>query len=224
MSLQYRVVVSGGERGACFVKKPITLAGALLLTLSQAVPAAAAEKVVVPDFSGSDEFEVLVSFDNPDWFGPFECSGGDIHCGGSAVFELTLWYKNGETDKFPDGQAWPWFKGQNKVHGIDYFSAKPGEGGKVASGKCNTTTHMTKHTLGVPETWSESNTGKNWGIQIPGSGTVHHESGRSRGTVTVTQTSEGPEFDFEPLGFSGNSTFEFDQLCAYFDLEPATLR
>jgi hypothetical protein len=187
--------------------------------MSLAAPAAASEKVVVPEFTGSDEFEVLVSFANPDWFGPFQCSG-DIYYGGSAVFELTLWYKNGETDKFPEGKAWPWIKGRNTVHGIDYFSAGPNMSGKVASGKFKTTTQLSNHTLGNPETWSESNSGKNWGIQIPGAGTVHHESGNFRGTVQVTHVpGQDPIFDFFPIGFNGNSTFDFEELCAYFGFD-----
>ena len=195
------------------MKKLSILAGALLLTLSLAAPVAALEKVVVPEFSGSDEFEVLVG--GPDWDGPFACDG-PIYYGGSAVFELTLWYKNNETDRFPEGRAWPWIKGRNTVHGIDYFSAGPGMSGKVVSGKFKTTTNMSDHTLD-PETWQESNSGKNWGIQIPGAGTVFHEAGNARFVATVTfPEGEDPIVDFEFVRFRGVSTFDVEELCAHF--------
>ena len=62
--------------------------------------------------------------------------------------------------------------------------------GKVASGKWRASTRLYDHHLGSsgmtdPETWKVQNTGKFWGINLPGMGTVFHESGNWRGNVAV---------------------------------------
>jgi hypothetical protein len=125
----------------------------------------------------------------------------------------------------PESRAWPWIKGLGVAQGLDYFSSKSNMGGKVISGKFKTIDHQNRHHLGslYPtddlEWWKVKTTGKNWGIQAPGYGTVFHESGNQKATMTVVKQVPGP-FDWiewvEDREFRGNQTFHVDKLCAYF--------
>lgn len=208
------------------MKRVTALSGALLLTLVLAAPAAANQKVWIADFSGPYEFEVPVAIADG-W--DFECSR-QIYYGGYGESNLWLWYQQGvdtaDPDEYmPEGRAWPWIKGLNEVKGVDYFSSAPEMGGKVASGKFRTTTHNYDHHLGTPgdpndlEWWYEKSVGKNWGIQLPGYGTVFHESGNVIGQSTVVQQVPGPYDEVvweEVRAWRGNQTFDSEELCAFF--------
>ena len=201
------------------------LVSALLLTLVMAVPAAANEKVHIPMFSEEwGPFEEMI----PDCDGP-------VYYGGYGKFDLWLTYKNGltEAEQMPDGVAWPWIKGRGVSQGFDYFSSGEGMSGKVISGKWKVIDHQNRHHLGTPgdpndrESWRVTTTGKGWGIQAPGYGTVFHVAGKDRGTVTVTQV-PGPfdELSYEPddpdRWHQGKETFDVESLCAYFGFEVAS--
>lgn len=211
------------------MRKLAALSGALLLTLVLAAPAAANQKMWMPMFSGPYAFEEPVSIANG-W--DFECSG-QIHYGGYGEGNVWLWYPKGvdltDPDEYmPDGVAWPWIKGLSEVKGVDYFSSAPDMKGKVASGKFRTTTHMYDHHAGTPgdpddlEWWHETWVGKDWGLQLPGFGTVFHGSGNLKGKVTVIEQLPGPYdiTEYVPLrDFRGNQTFEVEELCAFFGYE-----
>jgi hypothetical protein len=211
------------------MKRMAALCGALLLTLVLASPATAHQKVWMPEFSGSYQWEAQVSIaDGWDW----QCSG-IIYEGGYGRTDFWLWYPNGvdTTDPaayMPEGRAWPWIKGQTKGTGVDYFSSKPGMEGKVAAGKWTWTDQVSEHHPGTPgsktdlESWKETMAGKMWGIQLPGYGTVFHQSGGGASIVTVIEQVPGP-YDTtasqELRPFHGNSTFDVRQLCAFFGFE-----
>ena len=205
------------------MKKLLALCGAVALMLAMTAPAAANEKVYIPEHSDSWTFEVPVSF-GEGW--DFQCTG-PVYYGGRGSYDLWLWYKNGltEAQKKPEGRAWPWIKGRGVAKGLDYFSSKPGMRGKVISGKFKTIDHQYRHYLGSPyptddlEWWKVTTTGKNWGINAPGYGPIFHESGNQKATMTVVKQVPGP-FDWvewvADREFRGNQTFNVDRLCAYF--------
>ena len=208
------------------MRKLSALGGALLLTLVLAAPAAANQKMWMADFSGPYAFEGPVSIADG-WF--FECSHA-IYYGGYGDGNLWFWYPNGvdlndPAEYMPEGVAWPWIKGRSESQGVDYFSSAPDMKGTVASGKYRVTTHLYDHHPGTPgdpddrEWWHETFVGKNWGIQLPGSGTVFHESGNQKGMTTVVEQVPGP-FDiteYVPLRVvRGNQTFDAEELCAFF--------
>ena len=207
------------------MKRITALCGALLLTLVLAAPAAANQKVThVPGFSGSFDFEFPVLIADG-W--DFQCNPGPIYYGSYGSEDLTLWYAKGETRPlFPEDGAWPWIKGLYDRQGVDYFSSQPGMAGLVASGKFNFKSHSYDHYLGSSapgdyETWTEKLTGKTWGIQLPGLGTVFHESGNFMQTVTVTDQSPANEIIvYETLReWRGNQTFDVEELCGFFGLD-----
>jgi hypothetical protein len=75
-----------------------------------------------------------------------------------------------------------------------------------------------------PESWKERVTGTYWGINIPGYGTVIRESGINRGEIWQVidpATGDITDFMYTDLGFRGNSTFDYDELCDYYDAGPA---
>lgn len=211
------------------MKRMAALCGALLLTLALAAPAAANEKVWIPEHSGEWAFEEPISI-AAGW--DFQCSGS-VYYGGYGSYDLWLWYPNGlsEAEMKPEGRAWPWIKGQGIGQGLDYFSSQPDMGGKVISGKWKVTDHSDRHYLGSPyptddlETWRLTMTGKAWGIQAPGYGTVFHVSGKERGTVTVIEQVPGPydlttyDPDDPERWHQGNETYDVEALCAYFGYE-----
>ena len=208
------------------MKRMAALIGALLLTLVMAAPAAANEKVYIPEHSDEWAFEEPISLATG-W--DFQCTG-PVYYGGSGKYDLWLWYKNGlsEAEKKPEGRAWPWIKGRGVAQGLDYFSSKPNMSGKVISGKFKTIDHQNHHYLGSPyptddlEWWKVTTTGKNWGIQAPGYGTIFHQSGNQKATMTVVKQVPGP-FDWvewvADREFRGNATFDVEALCAYFGHE-----
>jgi hypothetical protein len=208
------------------MSKLAALGGALLMTLALTVPVAANQKMWMADFSGPYAFEVPVSIADG-WF--FECSQA-IYYGGYGESDLWFWYPNrvdiSDPDEYmPEGVAWPWIKGIVGAKGVDYFSSVPDMEGKVASGRYRTTTHLYDHHAGTPgdptdlEWWHETWVGKNWGIQLPGYGTVFHESGNLKGKVTVVAQVPGPYdiTEYAPLrDYRGNQTFDAEELCAFF--------
>ncbi|MEX1343600.1 MAG: hypothetical protein AB1Z63_02895, partial [Candidatus Limnocylindrales bacterium] len=100
------------------MKKPLALCGALALMLAVAAPAAANEKVYIPEHSGEWSFEEPVSYAGG-W--DFQCTG-PVFYGGYGSYDLWLWYENGltEAQMKPEGRAWPWIKGQGVAKGLDY--------------------------------------------------------------------------------------------------------
>jgi hypothetical protein len=220
------------------MRKLTALCGALVLTLAMAAPAAANQKVWVEQESGSFVFPPVggpavgeaVNLDNPFWTDPmyfgndWACSEKDIFYQIKGKSDLWLWYPNNvaEEDMMPDGEAWPWIKGKVKNSGTDYFAANADMTKKVISGKYNGQGRIYDHVVGNPESWKEQFSGKGWGLNIPGYGTVIHESGMGRGMVEVTfDAGEVVDFKFTYLGFRGNQTFDYDELCAYYDAGPA---
>ena len=211
------------------MRKLAALCGALLMTLALAGPAAANQKMWSPMFSDTYAFEEPVAIANG-W--DFECSG-PVYSGGYGESNTWFWYPNKvdltDPDEYmPEGVAWPWTKVLSEAKGVDYFSSAPGMKGKVASGRYRTTTHNYDHHLGTPgdpndpEWWHETFVGKNWGIQLPRFGTVFHESGNLKGKVTVVEQVPGPYdiTEYVPLrDWSGNQTFDVEQLCAFFGYE-----
>jgi hypothetical protein len=205
------------------MRRLAALGGAFLLTLVLAAPAAANQRVLMAPFTGPYDFETPVSIADG-W--DFECSG-QIYYGGYGTNSLWLWYANDvdEADMMPEGRAWPWIKGQYDAQGVDYFSSLPDMGGLVASGKYKTTTHQYDHHLGTAgdpndlETWTQTMTGKNWGIQLPGYGTVFHESGNLKSRATVIGQVPGPYDPIETVDlrpWRGNQTFDIRELCDFF--------
>jgi hypothetical protein len=206
------------------------LIGALLLTLVLASPAAASQKVEpeIPGLTGPFDFWEAVDIDDPatDW--PFECVDGTIYYGSYGSAKLTLWYPNDveAADMFPDPGAWPWVKGLYQRQGVDYFSAGPDGQGLVVSGKFHLNNHLSDHHVGSDapgdyESWTETMTGKNWGIQLPGYGSLFHESGNYQYRLTVVDQVSDPEvilFD-EVYPWRGNQTFDTEALCALFGFD-----
>lgn len=147
---------------------------------------------------------------------------GPTPCGHAAVATR---YPNdvAEADMFPDPGAWPWVKGLYQREGVDYFSAKPGGEGLVVSGKFKINIHLSDHYLGSDapgdyETWTETMTGRNWGIQLPGLGSLFHESGNYQYQLTVVDQKSDPEVILfkEIRPWRGNQTFDTEALCALF--------
>ncbi len=144
--------------------------------------------------------------------------------------DLWLWYPRGvdtsdEDEYMPSDRAWPWIRGKSNNSGVDYYYENADMTGKVASGKFGTSTRMYDHHLGSPgvtdpETWKVQTTGKFWGINLPGRGTVIHQSGNERGTLVV-YLPEKEEYKELGFHFRGNSTFDYGELCEYLGAGPA---
>ena len=214
------------------MKRMAGAVGALVLTVSLAAPAAAAQKVQVFEeesfaFPGED-FGVAIDLDNDLWTSP-EAFDEDWACRDKVIYyqikgeeSLTLWYPKSvaEDAMMPDGEAWPWTKGQYTNAGTDYFAANEAMTNKVISGKYSWKSHIYDHVIDNPETWKERVTGKFWGINIPGYGTVIHETGIFWNDVEVVFNGE-PEQTYFDVGSRGNSTFDYDELCDYYDAGPA---
>ena len=188
------------------MRKLAALSGAVLLTLVLAAPAAAAQKVQVWDdvhWVGSEPVSIANHW-------PFECDPGPIYYNWDATENLWLWFEKGAapTD--------PWIKGQYTNEGVDAFSELPDVGGLVASGKYKFTSHLSGFDPGPPPTWLEQVTGKFWGIQIPGLGTVFHESGNIRQTATETNIDPLNPIEYVKLRQTGNETFDAEALCGFF--------
>ena len=211
------------------MKRLIALSGALVLALAMAAPAAANQKVFIEEFSGADAFEVEVSFSNPEWFGPFECAK-PIYYGGTWKGNLWLWYPKSVDTTNPDeympvGRAWPWIKGKADNSGTDYFSTRPNKSGKVISGKYKGTTRLYDHVIGNPESWKFQDTGKFWGVNAPGKGTVFHESGNFRGMNTIVfENGEIVDEIFDFIRFRGNSIFDEAAVCDALGAGPIRFR
>jgi hypothetical protein len=237
------------SKGDFPMKRLIALCGALVLALAMAAPAAANEKVKIDMFSGGPFWfftpvDVTTCTGPPFWEGwcaNWECVGRDdenerIHYSNSWTGALWLWYpKSVDTtdpaEYMPDGEAWPWIKGKSKGSGIDAFSSAPEMGGKVISGKYKINSRMYDHVIANPETWTTQDTGRFWGINVPGKGNLLHESGNFRYTTKITFVpGEDPIEEGDFLRFRGNSTLydhdadelkteTFEELCDYFDMD-----
>jgi hypothetical protein len=225
------------------MKRLVALCAALVLTLVFAAPAAANSKVVVDEWDDEDFYEWMIDSTNPfitdcgpfdptiGPFGGWVCEGwvcGDdtIYAGNKAKGSLTLWYPKSvdPAEYMPEGEAWPWKKGQIRDSGVDYFSTGEAKTGKVVSGKYGVTIKMRDHHLGGdpdyltdPETWMEQLTGKTWGITAPGVGNLFFEAGNHRYKITL----QYPGLDFlaeseELRPWKGNSNLDGEGLCAYF--------
>lgn len=216
------------------MKRLTALCTAVALTLALAAPVAAAQKVkvfedpfVVPPDGG-----VAIDLGNDLWTNP-EYFGESWACRDKVIYyqikgkeSLTLWYPNSvaEEDMMPYGRAWPWTKGLYTNSGTDYFAANEAMTKKVVSGKYTWRSHIYDHVIANPEKWKEQVTGLYWGINVPGYGTVLHDSGRGRSMIVQTfDPTSGDIIDFQwmDLGFRGNSTYDYDALCDYFDAGPA---
>jgi hypothetical protein len=217
------------------MKRLAALGGALLLTLVLAAPAAALQKVPIFEvsYAAPEDSGVAVDLDNPFWTEPGAYLNNDWACRDKVIYyqvigkaTLTLWYPQdvAEEDMMPDGEAWPWTKGRFTNEGTDYFAADEAMTKKVISGKFKVQSHMYDHVVDNPEKWKERVTGKFWGINIPGYGTVLHESGNLQVAIEQTfdpETGDITDFMLLDLGFRGNSTFDYDELCDYYDAGPA---
>ncbi|MFO7530947.1 MAG: hypothetical protein R6W93_00705 [Candidatus Limnocylindrales bacterium] len=219
------------------MRKLAALSGALLLMMVLAAPAAAAQKVTILEepFTFPPDGGVAVDLSNDIWTNP-EFFGNDWACRDKVIYyqiigkeSLRLWYPNGVDTTDPDeympvGEAWPWTKGEYANSGTDYFAANEAMTNKVISGKYAWKSHVYDHVVDNPESWKERVTGKYWGINIPGYGTVIHVSGINRGEIRQVidpSTGDITDFMYTDLGFRGNSTFDYDELCDYYDAGPA---
>lgn len=216
------------------MRKIAALCGALVLTIVMVAPAAAAQKVTVFEepFIFPPDGGVAVDLSNDLWTNP-EFFGNDWACRDRVIYyqiigkeSLRLWYPKGvaEEDMMPVGEPWPWTKGEYANSGTDYFAANEAMTSRVISGKYGWKSHVYDHVIANPETWKERVTGKYWGINIRGYGTVIHESGIQRGEIwQVIDPSTGDITDFlyTDLSFHGNRTFDYDELCDYYDAGPA---
>jgi hypothetical protein len=73
-----------------------------------------------------------------------------------------------------------------------------------------------------PESWQVLTAGRQSSIQVPGYGTVAHQSGSRKGTVHVYEQVPGsPEQMWVSDGreWRGNYTFDAVALCAFFGFE-----
>ena len=224
------------------MKRLAALMGALLLTLVLAAPAAANQEVYMPEFSGAWGVEQVIDTGtceyDPDlgwvgWCEPWQCTG-PVYNGSYGSNDLWLTYPNNvdttdPAEYMPDGMAWPWTAGRAIWQGFIYFSSAPEMGGTVVSGKWKVTDNVTKHHLGTPgdpndlESWQVLTAGRLWSIQAPGYGTVAHQSGSQKGTVTVIEQVPGnndpQEWVGDGRGWRGNITFDAEALCAFFGFE-----
>ena len=145
------------------MKRLAALCGALVLTLALAAPAAAAQKVWIPEFSGEWEWVEEVSLSNG-W--DFECTE-PIWYKGDFKGDLWLWYPNSvdEADMMPEDEPWPWTRGMAKNKGVDTFASNEDISGKVLRSTLRLTTRMYDHEInGNNETWRETLTGEILGI------------------------------------------------------------
>lgn len=208
------------------------LLGALVLTLVFAAPAAAAQKVFVPEHSGSWQFEVPVTADEWGW----ECSK-QIYFGERGSSKLWLWYKNGvkKREMQPDGRAWPWIRGLVKDQAVYYFSTGKGKTGKVIRGWLRTRTRLHDHHLGgrypfgVPwpkgvdlETWKTTATGVFDSLRHRKVGWIWRSMGVEKAKLTVYQQNRQPEDDFvdwQQLSFKGPNVYNDKKVCKALGLD-----
>jgi hypothetical protein len=205
------------------------LCGALLLTLTTAAPAAANQKVWVEMLSGPGEWgPIEVTLDPGPWTDP-EQGGNDWACTESIWYygqwqdNLWLWYANDETDLMPVGRAWPWIKGHFIGEGTDAFAGNAAMTEKPLAGRFKFSVHIYDHVVDNPEIWKEQRTGTYWGLNIPGHGTVFHDSGNLRYTIVQTFEPGGGDiidFDVTDIRFKGNATYDLEELCDYYHAGP----
>jgi hypothetical protein len=192
------------------MKRMAALCGALLMTLVLAAPAAANKVLYTEHSEGSPVWGLVTLANGAD----FECSG-PLYYANAGTHDLQLWYRNGETDPTPANAPWPWVKGQIVDQGVDYFNSAPEMNGSVLSGKYKFTTQLTDHYVGIPETWSESLSGKTWGIVLPGYGPLFKQTGNYKQTVTIP--ADGGDWQYVgPDRWTGLNTFDKEALCAYY--------
>lgn len=218
------------------MRKFAALVGALVLTLVLAVPATAAQKVFVPERSDSWEFEEQVVAGPGEWDWQWECSE-PVYFGMKGSAKVWLWYRDGvkKQDMQPDGQAWPWIRGEVKVRTTYYFSTRENEGGKVIRGWSSTTTRMYRHHLGDAypmgvyrpvgvdlETWKETTTGVFDSLRHRKVGWIWHSVGIEKGTQSVVQQNREPDPDwveFEQDSFRGSDTYDDHKICKALGLD-----
>jgi hypothetical protein len=200
-------------------------------------PAAAAQKVYVPERSWTDDWEFPVTIADWGW----ECSG-DLWFGGSASSDLWLWYPNSvdttNPDEYmPDGRAWPWIRGLEKTKGTYYFSTGEGRTGKVISGWFKTRTRLHRHHLGDPypefdatppagvdlETFRATTTGVFDHLRHPRVGWIWRMVGIEKALLTVTvqhRESEGPDdVDWQLISYQGTESYKDHKICKVFGME-----
>ena len=192
------------------MKRLIALCAAVALTLALAAPVAANKTV----FEFKDlpfGFEEQVDMDIG-W--EFDCGKGNpLYYGSYGTESLKWWYAKGATP-FED----PWLKGQYRREGVDYFSTGPGKTGRVVSGAFGFTSHLYDPDFsgGLPK-WTETVSGKFWGINVPGYGPVFKEAGNIRQTAEVKYDPDLDEYyvDYAWLrDMKGASKFDVEALCS----------
>jgi len=192
------------------MKRLMALCGALVLTLAMAAPAAANKTA----FEFKDlpfDFEERVSTDIG-W--EFDCGKGNpVYYGSYGTESLKWWYAKGMTP-LED----PWLKGQYRIDGVDYFSSGEDMTGTVVSGRFGFTSHLYDPDFsGDLPKWTETVTGKFWGINVPGYGPVFKEAGNIRQTAEVKYDPTADEFyiDYAQIrDFKGASKFDVEALCS----------
>jgi len=177
------------------MRKLAALCGALLMTLVLAAPAAALQKEVIEfGYVFPEDGGTAVSLSNPEWTLDLEeswaCSGKDIYYQTRVELKITDWYKNDE-----------WVKAQIHWLFVDSFAADPAMSLKVVTSKSRPVDHFFSD-------GSSMTTGQGWALNIPGLGTVFHESG------VLKVTAEGDK------SFRGNVTLDYAELCDYFEAGP----
>ena len=205
------------------MKRLAALCGALVLTLALAAPAAADQKVWIPEVSGKDAWVAEVSTSNADWWywEGWACSK-PIWYAGDFKHDLWLWYPNdvAAADMKPVGEAWPWTKGMARTKGTDTYASNRNFSGRVLRNKLRLTERMYDHRVnGNIETWKVQLAGKDFNLTAPGAGPIFKSVGNWRYTVTYTLP-DGP-MDFSDFVKHGPEEFyDLDALCDYFDAGP----
>ena len=106
----------------------------------------------------------------------FDCGEGNPIYYGSYGTESLKWW--GANDAIP--LVDPWIKGQYRRNGVDYFSSGPNMTGAVISGPFGFTSHLYDPDFsGDLPKWTETVTGKFWGINVPGGAVGHQPRGQS---------------------------------------------
>jgi hypothetical protein len=183
----------------------LPLAAVLLLALAAVAPAAADRRVQVTD-NDLGSFEELIT---PAVWG-FQCSGPVYHGILNGHEDLWLWFSN-DFDPL-------WIHGQYVLRGSDYFSTAPNMGGNVISGPFKLTAHLSNHDPGPPETWDEILTGSFWNVQVPGFGSIFHETlGIHRSTEV---TASGLIYSVVKQAV-GQHMFDVEELCQSLGYELA---
>jgi len=171
----------------------------LLLILMTAVAVYADRPEVVEDYDYEEELLVVDCADYGHKFKVWDHAEGHVK---------STWYHDDENNVVK--VIW-------QVHGVDnlYEKSKPdkkSEPDYLASGPFN----LTAHVYPYPDWslfWIENVTGVNWNIQLPGKGTVYHESGLW--TNIDKPVKDGEEL-VEVVKRAGLEKRDFEMLCEFF--------